>query len=318
MELNFNTILFAIIIIAYCTYVIIYEKRSVKSKLIEQAVLITKYKTFIYNEKAYDKYIENVGIKSNLKYSLPKIKYKCTIEEYSYSNMQYFIINKNNSNKKIFYLHGGSYISSPLIFHWIFLDELAKNNNIEIIVPIYPSAPKYNYKESYEKVLGLYNDLFSINNEITIMGDSAGGGYSLGLSIKIKETKSIKPKNIILMSPWLDITMNNRKINKYEKLDPFLSKQALIKAGKLWSGGDNRYKYMLSPIYGNLRNIGKIIVFIGTHELLLPDARRLNKILKKYNIDHEYYEYRNLNHVFPLYPIPEAKKVKKIIGEILK
>lgn len=318
MELNFYTILFTIIVIAYCTYVIIYEKRSVKSKLIEQAALITKYKTFVYNEKAYDKYIEEVGIKENEKYSLPKLKYKCTIEEYNFSGMQYFVINKNENNKKIFYLHGGSYISSPLIFHWIFLDELAKNNNIEIIVPIYPSAPKYYYKESYQKVLGLYNSYFNNNDEITIMGDSAGGGFSLGLAIKIKETKSIKPENVILISPWLDITMNNRKIDKYEKIDPFLSKQALIKAGKLWSRGDNRYKYMLSPIYGNLRNIGKIVIFVGTHELLLPDARKLNKILNRYDISHEYYEYKNLNHVFPLYPIPEAKKVKKIISEILK
>lgn len=317
MKIDIFDIVILVLVVIYCIYIIIYEKRSIRSKLIEKTVSLSKFKTFISNEEIYDKYIKKKMKIENEEYFLPKYKFKSSLQKKKYLGMDYYIINRNNNNRKIFYLHGGSYIDNPLIFHLKFLDNIAIESNLEIILPIYPKAPKYNYKYSYDKIFSLYSKLFNNNSDIIIMGDSAGGGFSLGLSMLIRENDGILPSNIILLSPWLDITLTNKEIKRYEKSDPFLSKKALIKAGKLWSNNENLTNYLLSPINGSFINIGKITIFVGTHEILLPDAKKLKTLLDRNNISHNYYEYKKMNHVFPLYPIPEAKDVKEKILNIL-
>jgi len=73
----------------------------------------------------------------------------------------------------------------------------------------------------------------------------------------------------------------------------------------------------LSPIYGELEGLAEITLFIGTRELILPDARRFHRIAKEQNIKINYHEYPGMNHVFPVYPIPEAKEARKIIVETI-
>lgn len=317
MKIDIFDIIVLLLIIVYCIYIIIYEKRSIRSKLIEKTVSLSNYKTIISNEEVYDKYISKMMKKEEEPYCLPKYKFKCSVDKKTYMEMDYYIINKNRNVKKIFYLHGGSYIENPLIFHLKFLDDLASESNLEIILPIYPKAPKYNFHDGYEKVFGLYNFLFNENNEIIIMGDSAGGGFSLGLSMMLKENNLIGPSDIILFSPWIDITMKNDDIKRYEKKDPFLSRKALTKAGLLWSGDCDSNNYLLSPINGFFNDIGKISIFVGTHEILLPDIRKLKNILINNNINHNYFEYKKMNHVFPLHPIPEAKDARKKVLDII-
>lgn len=55
------------------------------------------------------------------------------------------------------------------------------------------------------------------------MGDSAGGGLALGLALALKTENITQPKDIILLSPWLDVTLSNEDIPKYESSDPILS-----------------------------------------------------------------------------------------------
>ncbi len=313
---NIFDILMLILLVIYCLYVIFYEKRSIKSDLIEKGVKFSRYKTIVSNEQIYDKHIQRLMKSEEKKYELPKIKFKNKIEIKKYLDMSYVIINKNSNHKKIFYLHGGSFIENPLFFHYKFLDNLASSTNLEIIMPIYPKAPKYNYKNSYEKVYELYKKLFDETNNIILMGDSAGGGFCLTLSMLIRDNGGIKPSNIILLSPWLDVRMKNKNIKTYEKKDPFLSKNALIKAGVLWS--NNEDNWMVNPIEGNFENLGLITIFVGTHEILFPDIKKFKNILKRNKKPYNFYEYKKMNHVFPLFPIPEAKKAQKTIISIIK
>ena len=59
-------------------------------------------------------------------------------------------------------------------------------------------------------------------------------------------------------------------------------------------------------------------VYYGTHENLLPDARIFKAKCEKAGAALDYREYENMNHVFVVYPIPEAAKAQKEIIEILK
>jgi acetyl esterase/lipase len=224
---------------------------------------------------------------------------------------------KNKCGKKILYLHGGAYINQPIELHWKFLYKLINKINVSVTIPIYPKAPFYNYKDSFNMVISLYKELL-INtnpNDIIFMGDSSGGGFALALAEKLKDFNLPQPKDIILISPWLDVTMTNSNIKGI--YDPLTNLEFLSKSIKLYSDITELTNYMLSPIYGDITNLGKISIFIGTYEVFLPDVRKLKKMLENKNIEFNYFEYQKMFHCFPLTSIPEATQCLNQIIDII-
>lgn len=54
------------------------------------------------------------------------------------------------------------------------------------------------------------------------MGDSAGGGLSLAMCQYAGEKNIEQPHKLILISPWLDISLENEKLMKCKKMTLYL------------------------------------------------------------------------------------------------
>lgn len=296
--------------------------RSWQSALVERLIRLSGMKKKFVDEKALSTYIEKKR-RDKTPYHLPKLyKRKYDIEYKKVYGMDCYIYpSSSHSDKQIIYLHGGAYIEQPLIFHWRFLAKLHRQTGAKIIVPIYPKAPNYTYEDSFKKVLPIYQKIIQASDPSTVylMGDSAGGGFALALAQLLLEKNLPQPQHIILLSPWLDITLENPEINaKLEKIDPMIGIRGAKEFGKLYAGDTDRRNYLLSPIYGNVKGLADMTLFIGTRELILPDARKFKAMAKEQDVDIHYYEYPGMNHVFPVYPIPEAKQALKKIVNIIK
>lgn len=250
------------------------------------------------------------------------IQRKFDIEKQHFDGMDYYVFNKEKktSGKSILYLHGGGYIKQPSVYHWRFLSKVAKETNVKIYVPIYPKAPNHQYKESFDKVLPVYESILETSDKenIILMGDSAGGGFALALAQLLLEKGLTQPRKIILLSPWLDITMENPDAYAMEYKDPMLGIYGLIQMGKAYAGDTDSNNYLLSPINGKINGLGEITLFVGTHEVFLPDARKFRDIAISKGARINYFEYPKMNHIFVLYPIPEAKKATEKIVNIIK
>jgi acetyl esterase/lipase len=268
-------------------------------------------------------YLKQKRIDNENPYVIPaKLKHKYSIKKSkSYSLDTYMLKSPSKSeSRQILFLPGGGYIEQPLMWHWRFLFQLTQKLDGTITVPIYPKAPNHQYKEVLDKVLPIYKDLLTkaSSENIVIMGDSAGGGLALALSQLLLKEGISQPGNIILLSPWLDVTLNNPKIAALKKFDPMLNLKLLIEAGKTYAGDTPTSNYLVSPINGPIQGLGKISIFIGTHELFLPDARKFKARAKREKVDINYFEYPKMNHVFPVLPIPEARLAMKQIIDIIK
>lgn len=296
--------------------------RSWRSAFVERLIRLSGMKKKFIDQETMLKYIEKKR-RTMTRYTLPKIcKFKYDIQCKVVNGMDCYIYSSSTSSEKtIIYLHGGAYIEQPLVFHWNFLGKLHKETGATIIVPIYPKAPHYTYKDSFEKVLPLYEELIKTSDptSVYLMGDSAGGGFALALAQLLLEKKIAQPRHIILLSPWLDITLDNPEIDEVlEKIDPMIGIYGAQEFGKLYAGNTDRRNYLLSPIYGEIIGLADITLFIGTRELILPDARKFKAIAKQQGVEIQYYEYPGMNHVFPVYPIPEAKKARRKIVETIQ
>ena len=220
----------------------------------------------------------------------------------------------------IIYFHGGSYTYPAQRAHWHIIDSILSRVNVEVTFVNYPLAPEHNCSEAIEiSYLAYKNVVENYNDNIVLMGDSAGGGLALALAQYInKKNKKIKPKKIVLMSPWLDISMDIDIPEDLADRDLILDKDVLKAQGAKYAGDMDTHNYLCSPLYGRMKNLGDVAVFTGTNDILSIQAEELKKHMEKHNLPLTFYEYTGMHHVWMGYPIPEAKNAFDEIAEFLK
>ncbi len=300
-----------------------WKKRSLMGKEAERLIWLSgKKKNFMeMSDENFDKMVKALETESDKPFPSPEKFLRKKLEEVYLDEMQMFVWNASTDcDRVILYLHGGAYLYQPMILHFKMVDTIAKAVNAKVYFPIYPKAPKHTYNETYALLDKLYGEILKTTppEKITIMGDSAGGGLALGLAQWLRDFDVPQPKDIVLLSPWIDANMSNKHLHKYDKKDPLLSVWGLKRMGQLWTGKSNDlFTPMVSPIYGDMTDLGKLSIFVGTHELFYPEMTRFDKILDGLGIEHNLIIGHKLNHVFPVMPIPEARKAQKRIAEII-
>ena len=223
----------------------------------------------------------------------------------------------NASGKHVIYLHGGAYVNSFAPQHWTFMSKLVEAVNCTVTAPNYPHAPEYYVHDVFALMLPLYKELAAVAgaSNITLMGDSSGGGISLALAQRLREDGLDQPGQIILLSPWLDATLSHPDILALDKIDPFLGVEGLKYGGEVYARDVDPRCYLVSPVYGSLKDLAPITLFIGTRDILLPDCRKLRNQAAAERVPLDYREYDEMVHDWMLGPLPEAKHALIEIAE---
>ena len=223
------------------------------------------------------------------------------------------------ARKQVIYLHGGAYCNSIASQQWNFMTRLVDALGCTVTAPNYPHAPEYRVHDVFEFLLPVYEEVAAREGSanVTVMGDSSGGGISLALAQRLREDGREQPGNVILLSPWLDVTMSNPEIAALDKIDPFLGVEGLKYAGAAYAGDVDPTHYLVSPVYGSLQNLAPIAVFIGTRDILLADCRRLRDKAVVQGVRLNYREYEAMLHDWMLISLPESKQALREIVEII-
>lgn len=232
------------------------------------------------------------------------------LEEYHVENQKYkgkkiFIITPKEGprgKQTIFYLHGGAYVAELYKYHWEFFRNLLKDLKCTLIVPDYPLAPKYQYDDVFNRIIPIYEEILKRiePEDLILMGDSAGGGISLALLERMGEQNGKQPGKTILISPWLDVTLKNPKINEVQKWDPVLDKKALKLAGISYAGKYGMQNYLVNPINGPLDKLKNVTIFTGTYDILNPDVHELQKKAEQIGTTISVKEFEEAIHIWIL------------------
>lgn len=219
----------------------------------------------------------------------------------------------DNEKDKIIYLHGGAFINEINYQHFLYCYLISIILNIEVLAPVYPLAPNNSYKSTYGFLLDFYK---SLSGNITIMGDSAGGGIALSFCQYLNTVNIPQPKHIIAISPWVDLSMSGDYGD--ESNDVVLGKSGLEEIGKLWAGNLNTKDFKVSPLYGCNKGLAQTLIFTGTDEIFHDDIKKYFKNLKNDDVNARLITGEGLFHVYPLFPIPEAVYAFKEIKNEIK
>ncbi len=305
---------------AFSLYITRKEKRSARSWYAER-LLVWRIKQGIFvMPDDPEVFLRQQAVENEKPYELPAaLRLIGKMQRLQLAGLDCVVLGGGSNPLRIIYLHGGAYVQQPLLPHWTFLDMLGRKTAAEIIVPLYPKAPVHTVEETLAKLEDLYRLLLDVCRacDTVVMGDSAGGGLTLAFAQLLAKRKLPQPNRLIMISPWLDVSMDNPDIRDLESKDPMLQRKHLAAMGRAWAGGIDVHDWRVSPLYGNCSSLAPMTVYVGTHELFLADVRRFKLIARGQGADVDIRVYPKMNHVFPLFPIPEAKRAMKEIVRLV-
>lgn len=219
----------------------------------------------------------------------------------------------------LLFLHGGAYVNGLVPAYWPFLGRLVDRLRCTLVVPEYPLAPAHHAGEVHSLVLTLYRELGAAcgGRALAVMGASSGAGLALALAQELRGLGIPEPGRLLLISPWLDVSMRNPALADADRLDPLLDLEGLRDAGRLYAGDRATDDPVVSPLYGPLEGLPPMTVLVGTHDLLLPDARRFRDLARAAGATLDYHEFPGMLHEWTLHRLPESRAAVDLICDSL-
>ncbi len=301
------------------------SKQSFQSWSLERLFGMVSYPLKQFESQTlYEKGLEKIADKTEKPIKIPKFD-PIKVSEVYLQGMQTIVFNdkQDMDQQVIFYLHGGGYILPAAPPHFRTVEDIIQQTDAKVVMPIYPKVPKFNYKDAYPKVIQAYRETVAQTGSpknITLMGDSAGGGFALGLSHLLADENISQPKQLILISPWLDASSENSDMEKFEKSDTVSPSQTYLQeTGRLWAGGEeNIYNPLVSPLYTEHREaLPSITIFAGGEEMLYPDILKFQSYMKEAGREVHLHVKEKMVHDYVIFDTPEGQEARALISHLI-
>ena len=279
-------------------------------------------KFFNFNQRL-SKFIAspNFGKEEKVKPSKKMIKrYDIEIKDINHEKMYIWHSKAKKKHVLIFYVHGGAFVKRQNNLHFNLFTTIVKKTGFMLIAPNYPLVPHGHVDDIYEHLELCYEEvkLLYPKHKIIFMGDSAGGGLALGLTQRLHQKEGIKDQSVILISPWLDISMSHPMIKDIQKNDPILNHQTLKDIGQMYKGSHDYHDKIVNPLIMPFKGIKQVYVWTGTYDILYADAIMLEEKCIKQDIDIKMHVYEEMLHTWIYFGVPESKMaMKEIIETVL-
>jgi acetyl esterase/lipase len=185
----------------------------------------------------------------------------------------------SDSSHVLMFFHGGGYCSGSIISHRRMVSEAGRAGGTRTLAVGYRLAPEHPYPAAFDDAFAAWRFLRRQGiaaKHIAIGGDSAGGGLSLVLTLKLHDLKEELPACLWLVSPWTDLTMSGSTLVTKDAVDPLIHKPYLDELAHAYlEGAIDPHDPRVSPLFADLTGLPPILIQVGSDETLLDDAVRL-------------------------------------------
>jgi monoterpene epsilon-lactone hydrolase len=179
----------------------------------------------------------------------------------------------------LLFFHGGGYCSGSIISHRRMATEAGRAANTATLAVAYRLAPEHPFPAAYDDALAAWRYLRAQGfdaSQIAVAGDSAGGGLTLALAMRLREMGEALPSCLWLCSPWTDLTMSGATVTTKDAADPLIHKAYLEELAAAYAPtAVDRKDPRISPLFGDMRELPPMLIQVGSNETLLSDSTRL-------------------------------------------
>lgn len=245
---------------------------------------------------------------------------KVVVKEHSFEGFKACWVLPRDERREgvLLYLHGGGYTSGDMSYTKGVGTTLAVETGTRVFAPAYRLAPEHPFPSALEDAVESYKYLISKGYEpsqITLVGESAGGGLCYALMLRLREIYSELPVGIIAISPWTDLMATGESYKRNATADPSISEKLLSFYANCYT--TDRELPLVSPLYADLTGMPPSLIFAGGDEIMLDDAVQLYEKLKKQGCDAHLTVRKERWHAYILYALNEDKEDFKAINAFL-
>ena len=184
----------------------------------------------------------------------------------------------SDPSRVLLFFHGGGYCSGSIRSHRRMVTEAGRAAGVRTLAVGYRLAPEHPFPAAFEDALNAWRFLLGqgiASEHIAIGGDSAGGGLSLALCLKLRDAKERLPACLWLVSPWTDLTLSGSTLATKDALDPLIHKAYLGELAAAYLAGTAPQDPRVSPLFADLTGMPPTLIQVGSAETLLDDSLRL-------------------------------------------
>lgn len=216
---------------------------------------------------------------------------------------------------RVLHLHGGGYVHPLTPDYWRLVRALS-GAGAEVVVPAYPLAPAAHVDDVVPRLVAIARSLDDL--PLVVMGDSAGGALALVVARHLRDGAR-PPRAVVLLSPWLDATLDEDAVSDLEATDPMLAESGLRAAGRWWSGRRSPTDPEVSPMFGDLTGLPPVDVHIGAHDILRPAVEALvERAAHTRDAVVTVHERTAMFHVWMTRLVPEGAQTRRSLQERLR
>ena len=184
-------------------------------------------------------------------------------------SMEWVVADGADPDRRILYMHGGSWISGSPAGYRAFLSRVSQASGAVVLAVDYRLAPEHKFPAALEDCIQAYqwmrkngpNGPAPIESAY-LMGDSAGGNLALATLLKAKDLKLPLPEAVVAISPATDFTAGSPSLVSRASVDPIINPAILpalipVYLGKHDTDPTNPYA---SPLFGDYQRDASDII----------------------------------------------------------
>ncbi|HHT96414.1 MAG TPA: alpha/beta hydrolase [Clostridiales bacterium] len=200
---------------------------------------------------------------------------------------------KKNKKKAIIFFHGGGWVVGNIDTYSKICDNMAKQTGHIVVSVDYRLAPENKFPKGLEDCYTVTQEIFSDKrffnidlDDITIVGDSAGGNLAAAVSLMARDRGGYIPKKQILIYPalWNDYTENSIYQSVHDNGKEFLlTSQRLCDYMKLYINDEEDLSnpYLAPLLADDLSNQPETLIITAEYDPLRDEGEEYAERLKQ-------------------------------------
>lgn len=126
------------------------------------------------------------------------------------------------------------------------------------------------------------------------------------------------PKRLVLLTPFVDAELLNPDIARIAPSDPMLGVIGAREAGRMYAGALGASHPSISPLRGNPVGLPPMTLFVGTRDILGPDAIEYARRARACGCDIDLRVELGMIHVWALMGFAEARRTRGQMASVLR
>jgi monoterpene epsilon-lactone hydrolase len=228
---------------------------------------------------------------------------------------------RTRSDQVLMLVHGGGTCLGSADDYDEFGYRLSRAANCRVVVPDYRLAPEHPFPAALDDCVTVYRWITDQDHVhgVAVLGESAGGGIALGVTVRVRDEGVPQPDALVLVSPLIDLAAEGASMTERAHLDPLPIAIMIRRMGGAYlAGRDPKSTPLASPLYADLNDLPPLLVLVGEREGLYDDAARLAEKVRAAGGDVEMEVGEGQLHIFPVFDfLPEARAATDRIGSFL-